>query len=174
MKQRLAYAVFVLLLLVAATLAAFLSTRYRLERDWSHARSASLAPATLTLLARLDGPVEVVAYARSQGGLREVIANFVDRYQRAKPDLTLRFVDPDADPAAMREAGVSLDGELELRYRGRSERLKVLGESEFSSALLRLSRSGQRIVAFLEGEGERAPLGQANADLGRFVGTLAA
>ena len=74
----------------------------------------------------------------------------------------------------MRAAGVNVDGELELRYQGRSERLKVLSESEFSGALLRLSRSGERIVAFLEGEGERQPLGEANADLGQFVAALAA
>jgi ABC-type uncharacterized transport system involved in gliding motility auxiliary subunit len=39
--------------------------------------------------------------------------------------------------------------------------------------LLRLSRRHERIVAFLEGEGERQPLGKANADLGQFVATLA-
>ena len=173
MKQGLGSALFAALVLVAAALAGFLSTRYGVEGDWSHARSASLSPESIALLGKLDGPVEVTSYARKQGGLREVVANFVERYHRAKPDLTLRFVDPDEDPAAMRAAGVSLDGELDLRYHDRSERLKVLGESEFSSALLRLSRARQRIVAFLEGEGERAPLGKANADLGQFVATLA-
>jgi ABC-type uncharacterized transport system involved in gliding motility auxiliary subunit len=68
---------------------------------------------------------------------------------------------------------VKVDGEIELRYKGRSERLKVLSETEFSNALLRLSRARERIVAFLEGEGERQPLGKANADLGQFVATLA-
>jgi ABC-type uncharacterized transport system involved in gliding motility auxiliary subunit len=62
---------------------------------------------------------------------------------------------------------------LEIRYGDRTERLKVLKESEFSNALLRLSRARERIVAFLEGEGERQPLGKANADLGQFVATLA-
>lgn len=173
MKQRFGSALFAALVLVAAALAGFLSTRYGVDGDWSHGHAASLSADSITLLGKLDGPVEVISYARKQGGLRDVVANFVERYHRAKPDLTLRFVDPDEDPAAMRAAGVSLDGELELRYHDRSERLKVLGESEFSSALLRLSRSQARIVAFLEGEGERAPLGKANADLGQFVGTLA-
>ncbi|HEY0180804.1 MAG TPA: DUF4350 domain-containing protein, partial [Dokdonella sp.] len=121
----------------------------------------------------LDAPVEVVSYARREGGLRALVADFVDRYRRVKPDLRLRFVDPDEDPAAMRAAGIDVDGELEIRYRGRSEQLKVLGEAEFSAALLRLSRARERIVAFLEGEGERQPLGKANADLGQFVGGLA-
>lgn len=173
MRERFGNALHALLVVAIAVLLAFLSTRFGFERDWSHARSASLGDASVALLKSLDAPVEVISYARRQGGLRGVIADFVERYRRVKPDLALRFVDPDADPNAMRDAGVNVDGELELRYRGRSERLKVLSESEFSSALLRLSRTHERIVAFLEGEGERQPLGKANADLGQFMGALA-
>ena len=174
MREHLGNLLHAVLVVAIAVAFAFLSTRHGFERDWSHARSASLGGASLTLLATLDGPVEVISYARREGGLRALITDFVARYGRAKPDLALRFVDPDADPDAMRAAGVNVDGELELTYRGRSERLKVLSESEFSGALLRLSRSGERIVAFLEGEGERQPLGVANADLGQFVGALTA
>ena len=173
MRERFGNALYALLVVVLAGLLGFLSTRFGFDRDWSHAQGASLGEASLALLKTLDGPVEVTSYASRQGGLRAVIADFVDRYRRAKPDLSLRFVDPDADPNAMRAAGVAVDGELELRYKDRSERLKVLSESEFSAALLRLARTHERIVAFLEGDGERQPLGQANADLGKFVGALA-
>jgi len=173
MRERFGNALYVLLVLLLAALLAFLGTRFGFSSDWSHGHGASLGADSIALLKTLDGPVEVTSYASRQGGLRAVVADFVDRYRRAKPDLTLRFVDPDADPGAMRAAGVSVDGELELRYRERSERLKVLGESEFSSALLRLSRTRERIVAFLEGDGERQPLGKANADLGSFVANLA-
>lgn len=173
MRERFSSAIYAVLVLIAAVLVAFLSTRFGFERDWSHANGASLSPASVALLKTLDSPVEVVSYASKQGGLRAIIADFVDRYRRAKPDVSLRFVDPDADPQAMRTAGVSVDGELDIRYKDRSERLKVLSETEFSNALLRLSRAHERIVAFLEGEGERQPLGKANADLGTFVAGLA-
>lgn len=172
MRERLTNALHTVLILVAAGLVAFLSTRFGFNSDVSHAHSASLGDTSVAILKTLDAPVEVVSYARRQGNLRAVIADFVDRYRRAKPDLALRFVDPDADPGAMREAGVNVDGELEIHYRDRSERLKVLSEAEFSGALLRLSRARERIVAFLEGEGERQPLGKANADLGQFVTAL--
>jgi ABC-type uncharacterized transport system involved in gliding motility auxiliary subunit len=173
MRERFGNALHALLLLAVATLIAFLSTRFGFEQDWSHARGASLGDASVALLKALDAPVEVTSYARRQGNLRAVIADFVDRYRRAKPDLSLRFVDPDADPNAMREADVKVDGELDIHYKGRSERLKVLSETEFSNALLRLSRARERIVAFLEGEAERQPLGKANADFGQFAATLA-
>lgn len=173
MSERLGNALHAVLLLLVAAAVAFLSTRYAVVADWSRERNASLGEASVTMLRSLDAPVEVVSYARRQGELRKVVADFVERYRRVKPDLSLRFVDPDEDPGAMRAAGVNLDGEMELRYKDRRERLKVLGEAEFSSALLRLSRERERIVAFLEGEGERQPLGKANADLGQFVSTLA-
>jgi len=173
MRERFGNLVFTLLVIAVAVALAFLSTRFAFVQDWSRARSASLGEASVTLLRSLDAPVEVVSYARRQSGLRAVIADFVERYRRLKPDISLRFVDPDEDPNAMRAAGITVDGELELHYRQRSEPLKVLSEAEFSNALLRLSRTHERIVAFLEGEGERQPLGKANADLGQFVGALA-
>ena len=173
MRARFASAVQSVLVLVAAVLVAFLSTRFGFERDLSHENGASLSPASVALLKSLDAPVEIVSYASKQGGLRAIIADFVDRYRRAKPDVSLRFVDPDADPEAMRAAGVSVDGELDIRYKDRSERLKVLSETELSNVLLRLSRTRERIVAFLEGDGERQPLGKANADLGTFIAGLA-
>lgn len=173
MRERFGNALHALLIIAAAVAIAFLSTRFGFDRDWSHAHSASLGEASITLLHSLDAPVEVVSYARKQGGLRAVIADFIERYRRVKPDLSLAFVDPDADPNAMRAAAIMVDGELDIRYKGRSERLKVLSETELSNALLRLSRSRARIVAFLEGQGERQPLGKANADLGQFVGALA-
>ncbi len=174
MGERLARLAHLLLLLAVAAMLGFLSTRFGFRADWSYAQSASLGPESLAILAKLDAPVEVTSYARRPGELRALVSDFVARYRRVKPDLSLRFVDPDADPAAMREAGITTDGELEVRYDGRSERLKLLNEAEFSAVLLRLSRPRQRIVAFLEGEGERDPLGQANADLGRFAATLGA
>jgi ABC-type uncharacterized transport system involved in gliding motility auxiliary subunit len=168
MSGRLRNALHALLLVAIALALGFLSTRYGFVHDVSRAQRLSLGTESVRLLESLDSPVSVISYARPQGELRRTIRDFIARYQRIKPDLGLEFVDPDADPDAMREAGVQIDGELELRYQGRSERLKVLGEAELSSALLRLSRAHERLVAFLEGEGERNPAGIANADLGQF------
>jgi hypothetical protein len=163
-----------LLLIVAVALAGWLSVHWQWRGDFSFGQRASLSQATLDVLAALDGPVEVISYARPEGALRETIGAFVARYRQRKPDLTLRFVDPDTDPGAMRARGISLDGELELHYDGRSQRLTALSERDFTLALLRLSRGAERVVAFLGGHGERAPDGEANFDLGRFGQALAA
>ena len=141
MGNRLNNLVHVALLIAIALLIGFLSTRYGFVRDVSRAQRQSLGVESTRLLESMQGPIEIVSYARPQGSLRKTISDFVARYQRVKSDLSLRFVDPDADPNAMREAGVQIDGEIELRYNDRSERLKELSETA----------SKQRLVAVVAG-----------------------
>jgi hypothetical protein len=173
-RDRLGHWLFTTLLLTAAVMVAFLSTRFAWQHDFSYAQRASLTVETLTLLRQLDAPVAMTSYAPRDNELRGAIADVIARYQRVKPDISLNFVDPDADPAATREAGILVNGELIIRYKGRSEQLKVLTERELDNALLRLSRARERLVAFLAGDGERKPDGQANADLGNFGALLKA
>ncbi|MBS0571046.1 MAG: Gldg family protein [Proteobacteria bacterium] len=174
MRQRLVDLAFTVLLAAAALCVAFLSTRFGWQHDFSYAQRASLDTRTVELLHRLDAPVSVVSYAGQEAQLRGAIADFLARYQRIKPDVFLRFVDPDADPAATRAAGISIDGEMVVDYKGRREQLKVLTEREFDNALVRLARARTRLVAFLSGDGERRADGKANADLGNFGALLAA
>jgi ABC-type uncharacterized transport system involved in gliding motility auxiliary subunit len=163
---------FALALVVAAGAVGYLSTRHAIVADWTAGGRASLSPESRAVLGKLDGPVEVVSYANPQGDLRQTIAGFLERYRRAKPDLTLRFVDPQQDPAKMRELGITVDGAIIVRYRGREQRLDELSERSLTNALERLARGGERIVAFVTGDGERRADGPANADLGTFMAQL--
>lgn len=174
MRERLLDLIYAALLLAAAVMIAFFSTRFGGQHDFSFAQRASLDARTRTLLEKLDAPIAIVSYAPPDNQLRSAIADFVSRYERIKPDISLNFVDPDADPAATREAGIQVNGELVIRYKGRSEQLKVLTERELDNALVRLARARERLVAFLSGDGERKSDGAANADFGNFGALLKA
>jgi ABC-type uncharacterized transport system involved in gliding motility auxiliary subunit len=160
---------FALALILATVAIGYLANRYDRVADWTHDGRASLSPESRAVLDKLAGPVEIVSYANPQGDLRQTVAGFIQRYQRVKPDLGLRFVDPQQDPAAMRELGITVDGELILSYRGHEQRLDQLDEGSLTNALERLARGGERIVAFVTGDGERRADGQANADMGNFM-----
>ncbi|KZC17443.1 ABC transporter [Rhodanobacter sp. FW510-R12] len=165
---------FALLLVLAAGAAGYLSTRYAHQADWTANGRTSLSAESRAVLARFDGPVEIVSYANPQGDLRRTVAGFLQRYQAVKPDLGLRFVDPQLDPAKMRELGITVDGALILHYKDREQRLDELSERSLTNALERLLRGSDRIVAFVTGDGERRADGQANADLGTFMAQLEA
>lgn len=164
--------VFALLVLLGAGAIGFLTARHDHTVDWTYNSRVSMSPETRTVLAKFDGPVDIVSYASPQGDLRQTIAAFLQRYQKAKPDLHLSFVDPQQDPAAMRNLGITVDGELILHYHDRQQRLDTLTERSLTDALERLVRGNDRIVAFVTGHGERRADGVANADLGTFVSQL--
>jgi ABC-type uncharacterized transport system involved in gliding motility auxiliary subunit len=163
---------FALALLVGAGAVGYLTTRHVFVADWTAGGRASLSPESRAVLGQLHGPVEIVSYANPQGDLRPTIAGFLERYRRVKPDLTLRFVDPQQDPAKMRELGITVDGAIIVHFGNREQRLDELSERSLTNALERLARGGERIVAFVTGDGERRADGQANADLGTFMAQL--
>jgi ABC-type uncharacterized transport system involved in gliding motility auxiliary subunit len=165
---------FALLLLLAVGAIGYLSTRYAHEADWTANGRTSLSAESRAVLAQLTGPVDIVSYANPQGDLRQTVAGFLQRYQAVKPDLSLRFVDPQLDPAKMRELGITVDGALILHYKNHEQRLDELSERSLTNALERLVRGSDRIVAFVTGDGERRADGQANADLGTFMAQLEA
>jgi len=157
-------------LVVATGCIGFLSSRHAWTFDWTRGARASLAPESVAVLEKLRGPVDVVGYISPTGPLREQIAAVMERYVREKRDLRLSFVDPDLDPAASRQLGISGDGALLVRYAGREERVESpINERNLSNALERLARGAERIVAFVTGDGERQADGHANADLGTFM-----
>jgi hypothetical protein len=146
----------------------WLSLRFAWQWDWTRNGGNSLSETSIRVLERTEGPLEITAYAPELPALRDKIRRFIALYQYQKPDLKLRFVDPFEHPDETRRQGISLSGELQLRYRGREERLQSLDEQGLTSAIQRLLQTDTRWVAGLRGHGERSLLGQANHDLGRF------
>ncbi|WP_233840034.1 DUF4350 domain-containing protein [Dyella sp. 2HG41-7] len=161
-----------LLVLLGAGAIGFLTARHDHVADWTFNSRVSMSPETRAVLTKLNGPVDIVSYASPQGDLRQTIAAFLQRYEQAKPDLHVSFVDPQQDPNAMRNLGITVDGELILHYRDRQQRLDTLNERSLTDALERLVRGNDRIVAFVTGDGERRADGVANADLGTFASQL--
>ena len=164
---------YALLCVVIAVCLAALSTRFGFTADWSAKARATLTPQSQSLLRQLKGPLTVTSYARP-GDLRTKTTLLVDRYRRFKRDITLKFVDPDYDPVATQDAGITENGELVLTWHGREQHVADLDEADFSDALVRLVRGGTRLVAFITGDGERDATGSGAADLGEFVKRLAA
>ena len=160
------------LLLLFAGLLAWLSVRYSHTMDWTRGGRHNLSDASRQVLDRMPDRIEVTSYARDDAGLRELIRGFVHRYQRYKADITLQFINPDTTPAETRNLGIEIDGELVIRYQGRLEHVHSDSEQEFTNALQRLLRGTDLWLAFVEGHGERSPLGDAGHDLSQWARQL--
>lgn len=173
LKLHLQSTLFVVLFLGVIAVLAWLSKQYHAQTDWTADNRHTLSAASVTLLARLDGPIEITAFARDNEAVRRPIQLLADRYQRAKSDVTLRFVNPDTAPELVRDNNVTMDGELVVQYRQRRENLRDPSEQSLSNALQRLARSSDQRVYHLTGHDERSVDGQANHDLSEWAREMA-
>jgi len=120
--------------------------------------------AALAALTELGEPVEIVAVLGPDPAVRDAVRELVARYRDLSPDLSLRFVNPDTDPAAARALQAAPGGELILRTAGREQRLQRLDERALTGALRKLTREGALQIAFTTGHGERDPAASTDDD----------
>ncbi|MDD4964883.1 MAG: GldG family protein [Gallionella sp.] len=165
---------FVVLLLSIVSGLGYLAYRYPVQRDVTFVGMNSLEPASVDVLNTLTGAVSVTVYATEQdaqhGDLRKIIRDFFSLYQRYKSDIKLTFIDPEKESDKARAAHIQLNGEMIIEYAGRSEHLTKLNEPLLTNTLMRLARSSNQTVMYLDGHGERKLDGAANFDLGNPFG----
>jgi ABC-type uncharacterized transport system involved in gliding motility auxiliary subunit len=159
-EARLQSTLFTVLLLVVVGLLAWLSTHYEIKADWTVNNRHSLSEASTKLLDELSGPIVITAYAEKDNmNAREIIKDVLERYQRHKSDISLRFVDPFTVPNEVQTRGIQVQNEILIDYQDRTEHVRQFPPTEqlVTSALQRLARSDNRLILFLEGHGERSP-----------------
>ena len=162
------YWLFVALLLLTAVLLGAVTRIYHTGWDVTLNGRNSLSAGSIAQLKKLQQPVEVIVYAGADSRISDSVKLFFVPYQRLKPNLTLRFIDPDEQPTLARTAGIQQAGEAIVHFGKRSERLSSYNEAAFMNLLLRLARDTERFVMYLDGHGERKLDGAANHDLGDF------
>jgi ABC-type uncharacterized transport system involved in gliding motility auxiliary subunit len=169
---RLAGASFVFLVLLIAALFLWLSNVYQTEADLTRSGRNSLSDSSIAAVEVLDKPLVITAFTGNNPELRASVDQLVGSYQRYKKDIKLDYVDPNADPQRVREAGIRYYSQLLLEYEGSKEVLTQLNEEAMTNALTRLGHRGERWLVFLTGHGERQPGREANFDLSKWAQQL--
>jgi len=160
------------LLIISAVLLAWFTYKNPVEYDWTANGRHSLSDVSLELLAKMPEKIEITSYASKTPLLRPAIKKFIGKYQRHKSNIVLRFVNPDTAPDETRNLDITVDGEIIVRYKGRTEHLKTDNEQVFANTLKRLLRNQERWIAFVEGHDERSALSSAREDLGGWANNL--
>lgn len=165
---------YTLLLLALVMLLAWVAREYDVQWDVTANARNTLSPGTQEALRQLDGAVNVTAFAVAKdtagNDVHKLLRERLRPWQRVKPDLALTLVDPRDDPKRANAAGLRSPNELVIEHKGRSEHLPVenFNEQNFVNALLRLTRTTNTVVYWLDGHGERKLDGVGNHDLGEF------
>jgi ABC-type uncharacterized transport system involved in gliding motility auxiliary subunit len=165
-------AIFYLLFLAVIGLLGFLGREYKFEADWTYGSRNSLSQPSQSLLKTLDKPLKFIAYVPDDPALAANLNKMAERYKRVKPDTSIEFVNPDLDPVRAKQDGIKYNGQLAIHLGDRSEVVESTGEQVVLNAIQRMSRGGERLVAFLEGHGERNPLATESTGMSKLVESL--
>lgn len=160
------------LVLAVIGLLGFLSVRFKSELDWTANKRNTLTAASVQQLDAMSDPITFHVFAPSGAESRRAVEEDLGKYQRAKADIDIQFVDPSASPQKVREFNINFIGEVVVEYQGRRENLQATTEQSITTALQRLAYSGEQYVVFLEGHGERETSGQGPESVARFAQAL--
>jgi ABC-type uncharacterized transport system involved in gliding motility auxiliary subunit len=143
----------------------FLGTRYHKRFDWTESGVHTLSDQSQKVLANLDGDVEVLVLASKveQAPLRELL----DKYAYASPRFKVEYADPNVRPGLLEQFSITPDelgkGLVRIAIGGDSVKLTELDEEKITNAMVKLTRTGTKVVYFLDGHGEKATEGEAAA-----------
>lgn len=165
---------FVVLFLALVTVLGYLASQYRYAKDITQADRNILTQGSVNILKQMKAPINITVFATKDDAsngdnFRKGMIDFVARYQREKKDVKLTFINPSEEPKLAQEAGVKSDGEVIVEYQKRVEHITPpIAEQEMTNLLVRLSRTNERPVMYLDGHGERNLIGIKNQDIGEF------
>ncbi|MCC6300035.1 MAG: GldG family protein [Anaerolineales bacterium] len=126
------------------------------EWDWTQDKQNTLAPKTIEVLQSLPEPVTATAFFSgnyNSESARELLEKF---RVNSKGRFDYEFIDPDKNPLAAQEAGITGDGKILLEMGGNREIAATATENEITSGFIRLLNPEQSVVYFLAGEGEHS------------------
>ncbi len=151
--------VMILLALGIVVFANALSLRHSTRWDLTENRRNTLSSQTVQLLRTLKTPVQAIAFFRTDTPGKRTAEDLLTQYASySGGKFTWRLEDTDKAPGLAREYGVESYGTVVLKSTEAPPKIeKVLDaeEEKLTNALVKVTRSGKRIVYMLKGHGER-------------------
>jgi ABC-type uncharacterized transport system involved in gliding motility auxiliary subunit len=136
----------------------FLGARHHRRFDWSEQQVHSLSDQSRKVLAGLESDVHVLALVPKVA--QPPVRSFLDRYAYESDRFQVEYADPNERPGLIEQYGLRADqlenGLVRVAIGVDSVEVTQLDETNVTNAIVKLTRTGEKVVYFLEGHGERA------------------
>ena len=148
-----AYATLYILVVVAIfSVANVLANRYNKSYDATSNKRYSLSDQTAKIVKGLKQDATITYFDQGREFPRG--KDQLDQYANLSPKVHIKYVDPDKEPQAAREAGIKNYGTAIVQIGAKKEEVKSLNEEGITGAFIRDLKNGTRTVCFLTGSGE--------------------
>jgi len=140
----------VILCVIAA--ANFLANRYNKSYDATANKRFTLSDQTAKVVRELKNDVRITYWDKSTNFQQG--QDLLDRYSNLSRKVHVEFVDPFKQPQAARAAGIKNIGTATIDIGAKHEEAKTFDEEGITGAVVRALKGGQRMVCFIQGNGE--------------------
>ena len=134
------------------TLANVLADRYNKTFDSTANKRYSLSEQTAKIVKDLKEPATIYYYDRPTGFSHA--KDTLEQYANLSPKVQVKYVDPENNPLAAREAGIKSLGTTIVEIGTRKEEANGLTEEGITGAFIRDLKSNTRTICFVTGGGE--------------------
>ena len=123
--------------------------------DLTEDNANTLSPELTSALDTLPEKVTATAFFSQNSPIDSVEKLLSNIKANSNGKFDYSFINPDRDPQAAINAGITGDGKIQLKMGERSEIVAFASETEILKGILRLLNPGNNVVYFLTGHGER-------------------
>jgi gliding motility-associatede transport system auxiliary component len=134
-----------------------LSTRHKHRFDFTASGIFTLAPQTKKIVSNLPREVTLTAFFQGESPIKADFKNLMDGYLDLSNKVALTFVDPDKNPAIVKQYGITTYGTVVLESGKQETKVQNPKEESITNAILKVTRDEKKKIYFLEGHGERDP-----------------
>jgi ABC-type uncharacterized transport system involved in gliding motility auxiliary subunit len=156
----------------------FLAHRYPQKFDWSEQKVHTLSDQSQKTLAGLQQDVDVLVLVNKLD--EPPIRALLERYASASDRFLVDYADPNVRPGLLEQYGITAEdlgegrGLVRVAIGANSVELSEISEEAVTNALVKLTRTGEKVVYFLEGHGERAIEGEPGQGRTGYAGVATA
>lgn len=145
---------YTLTVLAVVVLANFLAARHHKRIDLTENRDFSLSEQTAKVLDGLPREVTLTSFSREGDPGRQKLEDLLEEYTYRTRRLTVRYVDPDKNPAEVRRYNVTELGTIVVESGKQEQRVNLGDEEAITNALIKVTSDRERIVYGVTGHGE--------------------
>lgn len=159
-KQGMNMGVLILLTLALLIIINIAFVRWDKSFDVSKNELNSLAQQSKDILSKLDSEMMVTVFFSGKEGKeqKDIIGQFVRRYQDISSQVKIRYIDARKRPDLTSEFKVEAEGLASfVEYKGKRIRIELekINEEGITNAMVKATRSGKKTIYFLTGHSER-------------------
>ena len=136
----------------------FISYKKNKKWDLTEEKINSLSDQSVQVLTGLTEDVQVLGFfAQNAQGAEQVRAQF-DQVTKLFTDesakVKIQVFDPLKRPDLQKEYGIEVNGTVVLKYKDRKTTIQEVSEESLTNALIKVTRSTNKVVYFMQGHGE--------------------